>query len=82
MSSQSANARSSAAMPAVGCAGKVPFDSFALANAVVTRRPKDDGRRCRIAYRCGHCGAWHVGSNKGGKADRKYAAHLRSKRHE
>lgn len=82
MSSQSDNARVSKSLPsAVGCDGKVSFDSFKLANAVVTRHPRDDGRRCRIAYRCGHCGAWHIGSNKGGHAKRKESAQ-RNKRHE
>ena len=53
--------------PAVSCAGKVRFDSAALAHAIAKRRGKarkvnhDDARRRREAYRCKHCGGWHLG---------------------
>lgn len=41
------------------CAGKVPFDSLALAKAVINRR--SHGGAARKAYRCQHCNKWHIG---------------------
>lgn len=44
------------------CAGKVPFESAAIAVEVAERQR--DGRAPRKAYRCIWCGCWHLGSNK------------------
>lgn len=82
MSRQSEFASVGKTLPSsVGCDGKVAFDSFKLANAVVKRHGTDDARRCRTAYRCGHCGKWHVGNNKG-QSQRKEAASLRQRKHD
>ncbi len=43
------------------CVGKVPFENFTLANAVVKRYGND--RMGRMAYHCEHCHQWHVGTN-------------------
>lgn len=40
------------------CYGKHPFTSAALARKVAR---KSKGER-RVAYRCGECGKWHVGT--------------------
>lgn len=75
MSKQSENARIGTSLPSsVGCDGKVSFDSFKRANDVV-KRPTKRGLS-RTAYRCGHCGKWHVGTNKG-HSHNKDAADLR-----
>lgn len=51
--------------PTVYCEGKVSFDSFSLADAVVQRRKraKSEQRKSRTAYRCTKCGKWHIGSD-------------------
>lgn len=47
--------------PASACEGKVPFASKSQATAsakIVSRR-----KTCpACAYKCAHCGAWHVGT--------------------
>lgn len=51
---------------AVACDGKAGFANFKLANDVATRtysyshRNKPNNRK---AYKCGHCGEWHIGSD-------------------
>ncbi len=56
----------------ISCAGKVAFDTYALANDVVMRkkRAKNEQRRARQAYRCIGCGKWHLG-NRPASAPRK-----------
>lgn len=55
MSVQSEAANRSKGTPAVvSCIGKVPFASFNLANAVVTRH-SNKTTSGRSAYHCGHC---------------------------
>lgn len=68
--------RASAGDPAVFCNGKHPFDSRQIAQQVAERsnRRKGQGKRMS-AYRCGHCSAWHVGSDKAG--NRSHRRHLR-----
>ena len=51
-------------MKAVICTGKVAFDTYALAQIVITR-PQVQYRAGRSSYHCGHCGKWHIGSNAG-----------------
>lgn len=63
--------------PEVGCAGKVPFESRRLAQAVVQRHA-DDNRNCRQAYRCPFCKKWHVGTNFQRKKRRAAAARRRA----
>ena len=56
------------AQPAeVACLGKVPFSSFTLANAVVTRN-REKHRESRSAYHCLHCHEWHIGTDNGQRA--------------
>lgn len=48
------------------CAGKVAFDSAALAHEIAKkrssrRRGKDRKREPRVVYRCRWCGKWHLG---------------------
>lgn len=48
------------------CQGKVGFESAALAHQVNRLRSKRHGgkknrRPPRDAYKCGHCGKWHLG---------------------
>lgn len=49
--------------PEVGCGGKVPFDTRAIATAVLDRC---NGRkvRGRHIYRCCHCKKWHMSGRK------------------
>jgi len=54
----------SATTPEVACAGKVPFSSFALANAVITR-VREKHREGWSAYHCAHCHEWHIGTVNG-----------------
>lgn len=51
----------SALPPIVGCDGKVRFESYQLAHSVVQRRARKKFRR--QAYRCCHCGGWHLGTD-------------------
>jgi hypothetical protein len=51
---------------AAQCDGKVAFASPIEAHRVAMRRAKRSGRlhddaRFRRAYRCPHCGMWHLG---------------------
>ena len=65
MSKQSDAALRSALVPsAVSCGGKVALGSFSLAQAVVTRNGSKD-RNGRSAYKCGHCGQYHIGTDNG-----------------
>lgn len=43
------------------CVGKEAFSSPSRAHAVIARRRRNHGPPS-IAYRCDHCGAWHVGT--------------------
>lgn len=50
-----------------GCAGKKRFRSPALAHRVQVRAGKAArrrGERPRAAYRCPHCGGWHLGNRQ------------------
>ena len=40
---------------AASCEGKVPFETFTLANKAAKRR------KGRAAYHCRFCGRWHAG---------------------
>lgn len=42
------------------CAGKVAFESAALAKQVARRRRKQGGREGE-AYKCSFCRRWHIG---------------------
>lgn len=47
------------------CVGKQALPTAALAHAVLRRsmrRGKRGARRIRQAYRCRHCGFWHLGA--------------------
>jgi hypothetical protein len=49
------------------CAGKHPYPTPAAARSVATR-----GKHLVAAYRCPHCGLWHVGTpSKSGKVMRR-----------
>lgn len=70
MSKQSdAALRSAMAPSAVSCDGKVAFNSFSLAQSV-TKRTAIRDRNGRSAYKCGHCGLWHIGTDNG-KVEKK-----------
>lgn len=49
------------------CVGKEPFSSFVLANAVAIR-PRTQRKDKMEAYRCPHCGFWHIGHRPGKRA--------------
>ena len=66
--------------PAVSCDGKVRFDSPALARAVTTRHSPRKDRPKRDAYRCVHCGGWHVGTDRS-RIGAKQARKVREARH-
>lgn len=42
------------------CAGKVKFESAVLAHRAARRARLT---KVRTAYRCPHCGRWHIGSS-------------------
>jgi hypothetical protein len=47
---------------AASCEGKEPFASPELAKLAVTRMRRRGGEKASAAaYRCQHCGQWHVG---------------------
>lgn len=48
---------------AAGCDGKVPFDTYHLAAAAAAKRRGKKPRKHKKskAYRCRHCGLWHLG---------------------
>ena len=78
MSKMSENANRTTLMPpAVACSGKVPFDSFSLANGVANRNTDD--RHHRSAYKCGHCGLWHIGTEVTQATKRKATAFSKQK---
>jgi hypothetical protein len=62
----------------VGCTGKVAFDNFTQANAVVNRF-QTKARPGRSVYRCGHCHKWHLGTDKG-RVDKHRANELKDQR--
>lgn len=62
----------------VSCDGKVPFDTRKLATSVLRRKTRSDRRR-RSAYRCLHCGKWHLGMDMGRVAKRTAADFRRAK---
>lgn len=45
---------------AAACTGKERFDSFELAHHVLSRNTRKTTRR--QAYRCQHCGGFHLGT--------------------
>lgn len=47
--------------PAASCAGKVRFDTFALASRVNRQRNKGRSDRGRSVYACPHCRGFHIG---------------------
>lgn len=48
-----------------GCVGKRSFETAALARAVNKRRRKArTERRGQEAYKCRHCGMWHIGTRR------------------
>jgi hypothetical protein len=55
------------------CLGKVAFDSFRLANAVLGRQ-KNKARPARSAYLCGHCQLWHLGTDSAHAAKARLAS--------
>lgn len=66
----------------VGCTGKVTFTSFSKANDVLGRF-QTKSRPSRSVYRCGHCGQWHIGTNKGRvQAKRDFNFKERKKNHD
>lgn len=44
------------------CAGKEPYDSANLARKVLRRRKRRHDGVSLNAYRCTHCGKWHIGN--------------------
>lgn len=53
------------------CAGKERFTTFAFAERVASlSASRNEGQR-RQAYKCGECGAYHVGSSIGPKNQQK-----------
>lgn len=54
--------------PLLQCAGKVRFESAALARKVARQRGRGGkgrkGNKPGVAYRCAHCGGWHIGRAK------------------
>lgn len=67
--------------PAVGCLGKVAFDSFRLA-ADVLKRQTNKAPAGRSAYRCGHCSLWHLGTDVAHGAKARLAALKESRSHD
>jgi hypothetical protein len=44
------------------CAGKDPFDTFALAKAVAVKTKRDKHKANIRVYHCPHCHKYHIGS--------------------
>lgn len=82
MSVHSEGAKVSRSAPAsVGCIGKVPFDSYQQASAVLSRN-QTKARPGRSVYRCGHCHQWHLGTDKGRVIKKKAADFKERKKHD
>ena len=65
MSLMSDAAKRTKGVPAeVACTGKVGFADYSLAAQVVARN-RNKERSGRTAYKCAHCGLYHVGSDNG-----------------
>ena len=61
MSRSTDEAKRTSLQPAdAACNGKARFNSHALAMEVETRSKRRSGLN-RQAYRCGHCGGYHLG---------------------
>ncbi len=58
--------RSKRTSPMTACTGKVGFESFRKASAVLSRN-QTKARPGRSSYRCGHCHLWHIGT--GGRVE-------------
>ena len=56
---------------ASSCLGKVAFNSFKLANAVI-KRNADKHREGRTSYHCQHCHQWHIVSDNGRQARERH----------
>jgi hypothetical protein len=53
---------------ALPCEGKLAFDTKEQANATASVTAYHRGTRLK-AYRCKHCGLWHLASNHGDHQD-------------
>lgn len=73
--------RSARTLPEIVCNGKVGFDSFNQAKAVVQRHQTKE-RPARSPYKCAHCGKWHLGSDSGRVERQKAKAFRDRKNHE
>lgn len=65
----------------VSCVGKAPLESYQKAQAILRRHTVKD-RPHRSAYHCGHCGAWHIGTDNGAVEKRKASEFKQRKFHE
>lgn len=82
MSFFSDGARLNGTLPAeIGCTGKVTFDSYSQAAAVLGRN-QTKARPGRSAYRCGHCNQWHIGTDTGRVAQKRNSNFKDRKNHE
>lgn len=64
--------------PLINCVGKVGFDTYAQAKAVLNR-PQIKSRPGRSSYHCGHCHKWHLGTDKG-HVEKKRAANFKERK--
>jgi hypothetical protein len=64
------NKRSKANMKAVICTGKAGFQTYNQTQEVINR-PRARDKVTRIAYKCAHCGLWHLGTDKYGTSKSK-----------
>jgi hypothetical protein len=71
MSFDSAKNRAST-LAAVSCLGKVSFDTFTQANAIL-KRNSTQHRAGRSSYHCIHCHKWHIGTSNGAREGKKAA---------
>ena len=79
MSAFGDTAKRSKSTPAdIGCTGKVGFDGFKQAAAVLGRN-QTKTRPGRSAYHCGHCHKWHIGTDKG-RVEKKRAADFKERK--
>jgi hypothetical protein len=71
MSKQSDSIKRGLSGPSIiSCDGKVKFANFSLADAVI-KRAQTKERNGRSAYKCAHCGQWHIGTDNGKVSKKK-----------
>lgn len=66
--------------PLLACVGKDPFDSYGQAVTIAEKTKRNKTRANISAYRCEHCGKFHIGSSFVFKSPKKGVRGFRRKK--